>query len=294
MLERVKNDTLLLRPVDTYLRRNYWDAAAMYQAFTLTEEGGLELIKEGFEVYICAENIDIFGLIISGPGNLVFVHFADERVKSRYSVLKTLLTLRPTCLIGNPYSVDLSLSILRKSLVSENSQHFIWMGYADNFVDTQVRNELIKDIGDLSQKGCDLLTANEIPFQDLIPFLIEVEKSFDRNPLSINQLKRKLEERVALDAYLLLVKQDQVIGQGLLEYSLAEHKLLGGIYLSARHRNGGLGSLMTRALMQIVIDQSKKPALTVETSNEVAIHVYEKLGFCKLGELTHCYIKLGN
>lgn len=292
MLERLKNDTLLLRPVDSYLRRHYWQAAAMYQAFSLSEEGGLEQIKEGFEVYVCAEGIDMNGLIISGPNNLVFVHFADERVKTRYSVLKTLLTLRPSCLIGNPYSVTLSLEILRKSLVQESVQRFNWMAFDANAVIPVERERLIKDIRVLSGQGVEMITANEVPFQPLIPFLIEVEKSFDRNPLSINQLKKKLDERVAQEAYLLFVKGDQVIGQGLLEYNLPQHKLLGGIYLSPKYRSSGLGGLMTRALMQIVIDQGKTPALTVEETNDAALHLYKKLGFSKVADLSHCYIKL--
>lgn len=294
MLERLKNDTLLLRPVDNYLKRHYWQAAAMYQAFSLSEEASIELIKEGFEVYICAEGIDITGLIISGPGNLVFVHFADERVKSRYSVLKTLLTLRPVCLIGNPFSVKLSLEILSKSLSSDLSHSFNWMAYDRERAPVMDRNSLVAHIHALGEKGYLVLTANEVPFQSLIPFLIEVEKGFDRNPLSINQLKKKLEERVLQDAYLLLAFEDKVIGQGLLEYGLPEHKLLGGIYLTQKQRGLGLGGLLTKALMQIVLDQNRLPALTVESSNETAMHLYEKLGFVKKEELIHCYIKLSN
>lgn len=292
MLERLKNDTLLLKPVDSYLKKHYWQAAAMYQAFSLSEEGSLELIKEGFEVYICAEGIDMNGLIISGPGNLVFVHFADERVKIRYSVLKTLLTLRPNCLIGNPYSVALSLEILRKSLVQESSQSFNWMALDGQAALAIERQRLILDIQALSERGYEMITANEVPFQPLIPFLIEVEKSFDRNPLSINQLKKKLDERVAQEAYLLLVRGEQVIGQGLLEYGLPQHKLLGGIYMTPKQRGSGLGGLMTKSLMQIVLDQGKMPALTVEATNEAAIHLYQKLGFAKVADLSHCYIKL--
>lgn len=294
MLERLKNDTLLLRPVDNYLKRHYWQAAAMYQAFSLNEEASIELIKEGFEVYICAEGIDITGIIINGPGNLVFVHFADERVKSRYGVLKTLLTLRPVCLIGNPFSIKLGLEILSRSLSSEVSQSFHWMAYSGEKPPIIERDTLVAQLHALNEKHYLVLTANEVPFQPLIPFLIEVEKSFDRNPLSVNQLKKKLEERVMQDAYLLLAFEDKVIGQGLLEYGLPAHKLLGGIYLTQKQRGLGLGGLLTMALMQIVLDQNKLPALTVESSNEAAIHLYEKLGFEKMGELIHCYIKLSN
>lgn len=292
MLERLKNDRLLLRPVETYLKVQNWQAAALYQAFELNESGDLLHIKEGFEVYVCANGIEVIGLIIGGPSGLVFVHFSDEKVKSQYSVMKTLLTLRPNCLIGNPSSCQWALDILRKSIVAEEVEICHFMSFNRALVAQNHRLELLRDLKIRSSDGYEVKTANEVPFGELIPFLIEVEKSFNRNPLSINQLKRKMHERVREEAYLLMIKDGVAIAQGLLEYALPAHKLLGGIYTVAKYRGHGIGKIITRALVEVVLEQDKTPALTVEASNENAIKLYETLGFEIVAQQWRAYIKI--
>lgn len=294
MLNQLKNDTLLVKTVDAYLRAHYWRAASFYQIFKLAEQGEILQIKEGFEVYICSENIEIIGLIASCGNGITLVHFLDERVKSKYAVLKTLLALKPTYLKGDPYSVNLAKQILDKSILEVTDELYDWMSLV-SFTKEAVekgRTDLIRDLKTYEDSGLKIMTADELDFQTLIPFLIEVEKCFNRNPLSINQLKKKMADRVELDAYLMAILNHQVIGQGLLEYALPDHKLLGGIYTSEKYRKKGIGKLITRALIQIIQDTEKCPALTVETANKAAITLYEQLGFKKCGAQQNSSIRL--
>lgn len=294
MLNQLKNDTLLVKTVDAYLRAHYWKTASFYQIFKLADQGEILQIKEGFEVYICSENIEIIGLIASCGNGITLVHFIDERVKSKYAILKTLLALKPTYLKGDPYSVSLAKQILDKSILEVTDELYDWMSlesFSRNDVETG-RMDLIKTLRTYEDSGLKIMTADELDFQTLIPFLIEVEKCFNRNPLSINQLKKKMADRVELDAYLMAILNNQVIGQGLLEYALPDHKLLGGIYTSEKYRKKGIGKLIARALIQIIQDTDKSPALTVESSNKVAISLYEQLGFKVCGAQQNSAIKL--
>lgn len=294
MLNQLKNDTLLMKTVDAYLKAHYWKSASFYQIFKLSEWGEILQIKEGFEVYICSENIEILGLIASCGNGITLVHFIDERAKSKYAVLKTLLALKPSCLKGDPFSVNLAKQILDKSILEVVDEQYDWMNLDGNLdLDLeQERLELIEMLRVYEGKGLKIKTADELDFQTLIPFLIEVEKCFNRNPLSINQLKKKMTDRVELDAYLMTVFKDQVVGQGLLEYALPKHKLIGGIYTSEKFRNKGMGHLITRALIQIIRDMDRIPALTVESTNTTAIQLYEQLGFKCCGAQQNSNIKL--
>lgn len=292
MLDQLKNDTLLIKTVDTYLKRHYWNIASFYQIFKLNQEGDLLQIKEGFEVYICSENIEIIGLVASCGGGITLVHFLDERVMNKYSLLKTLLALRPTCLKGDPRSVEMAKKILEKSTLDVVDESYTWMAYEFQGSVEEKRQELLTQLEDYGREGLEIQTARDLDFQSLIPFLIEVEKCFNRNPLSINQLKKKMNDRVEMDAYLLASWKGAVVGQGLLEYALPNHKLLGGIYVAKSHRRRGLARLMTSSLVQVVLELDKGPALTVEVGNEGALKLYESLGFYACGKQQNSYIKL--
>jgi GNAT superfamily N-acetyltransferase len=294
MLERLKNDKVLFRAVESYLKAHYWQAASFYQLFQISEAGDLIGIKEGFEIYMVSENIEIIGLIAFCGGGLTLVHFVDERVKSKYSVLKTLLALKPSCLKGDTYSVTLAQKILEKSMTTTQDEQYHWMSIDHDQLENLTEKKLLDTLALYRQSGVELSLASDVDFQEMVPFLIEVEKCFNRNPLSVNQLKKKMTERSLSEAYLLVQVNNQVIGQGLLEYGLPKHRLIGGIYVSMRHRNKGIGLLLTRALVQVVLEKNMLPALTVEVGNEEAIKLYKRLGFEICGDQKNSYIRLNN
>lgn len=292
MLDRLKNDKLLLKAVDSYLKAHYWKAASFYQIFQLGEQGELSQIREGFEVYVISEAIEIIGLIAACGGGLTLVHFLDERPKTKYNVLKTLLYLKPSCLKGDRFSVSLAQKILEKSIHTLQEETYHWMRLKENHVSTFNEPALVQDLEKFSEKGLELSLASQVNFQDMVSFLIEVEKYFNRNPLSVNQLKKKMTERSLADAYLLVQCEGQVIGQGLLEYRMGAHRLIGGIYVNERYRHRGVGEMLTRALVQVVLDKHALPALTVEVGNEAAIGLYQQLGFEICGDQKNSYIKV--
>ncbi len=292
MLDRLKNDKVLLKAVERYLKAHYWKAASFYQIFQLSTNGEMLRIKDGFEVYIITENIEIIGLIASCGGGLTLVHFADDRVKSKYSVLKTLLHIKPTCLKGDNFSVTLTQKIIDKSIDSVQEQHYYWMSiHKDKIVDF-TEKRLLEIIEGFSRSGIEITLANQIDFNEIVPFLIEVEKYFNRKSLSVNQLKKKMAERNLADAYLLVKKDDQAIGQGLLEYELPKHRLIGGIYVSEHFREKGIGKLITCSLIQVVLEKHKLPTLTVDVENKNAIKLYRQLGFEICADQKNSYIKL--
>lgn len=292
MLEPLKRDKVWLKTIEQYLNKHYWQAASFYQIFELSPKGEVIGLMEGFEVYPIAEQVEIIGLIASNGKGLTLVHFIDLRVKSKYNVLKTLINLKSTCLKGDLFSVDVAKKILEKSLIEANDEVYHWM---DMDAETQKllhERDFVEKLDGYDEKGISICLAAEVDFKQMLPFLIEVEKNFNRNPLSVNQLKKKMNDRSSLDAYLLVLYKGQVIGQGLLEYSLPEHRLIGGIYVIEAFRHKGIGDLITESLCQVVYEKETLPALTVEQGNAIAIRLYEHLGFKTKGDLKTSYIKM--
>lgn len=292
MLEPLKHDKVWMKTIEQYLNKNYWQAASFYQIFQLAPNGDVLGIIEGFQVYPVTEQLEIIGLIASNGKGLTLVHFMDLRVTSKYNVLKTLISVKTNCLKGDLFSVDVAKKILEKSLIDSNDEIYYWMALDETAFSQLTESQLAQKLETYAEKGISLSLAAEIDFKQMVPFLIEVEKNFNRNPLSVNQLKKKMNERSSLDAYLLAVYKNQVVGQGLLEYSLSGHRLIGGIYVIEAFRHKGLGNLLTHALCQVVFEKKTLPALTVECGNAIAVKLYEHIGFKIKGDLKTSYIKM--
>ncbi len=292
MLEPLKHEKVWMKTIENYLNKHYWQAASFYQIFQLTHKGEVIGLIEGFEVYPITEQLEIIGLIASNGKGLTLVHFMDLRVKAKYNVLKTLISLKTNCLKGDLFSVDVAKQILEKSLTEAHDEAYYWMALENRSEEQLSVDKLTQKLKAYEAKGITLCMANQIDFQQMVTFLIEVEKNFNRNPLSVNQLKKKMDERSRLDEYLLAVYKDQAIGQGLLEYSLSKHRLIGGIYVVEGLRNKGIGDLLTHAVCQVVLEKGMLPALTVECGNQNAISLYEHVGFKIVGDLKTSYIKM--
>lgn len=292
MLDVLKNDWVLLKTIENYMKSHYWDVAPLYQMFELGKDGDILKVRDGFTVYICSENIELLGLIATSGNGIVLVHFVDDRVKSKYSVLTTLKVINPSCIIGNPNSVNIAKAILSKNTLSSSDEIYSWMALKTQNCQMVSHEELLQTLTQFAKEGLSVVSAEEVSFQDMIPFLLEVEKCFNRNPLSINQLKKKMAQRIENDAYLVASWKGKVIGQGLLEYAIPEHKLIGGIYTDTKYRHKGVGRLMTTALSYAVLNTGLLPALTVEENNTSAIQLYQSLGFEIVGQQQNTWIKL--
>lgn len=292
MLEPLKRDKVWMKTIEQYLNRHYWQAASFYQIFELGPKGEVLGLIEGFEVYPIAEQVEIIGLIASNGKGLTLVHFTDFRVKSKYNVLKTLINLKSNCLKGDVFSVDVAKQILEKSLIEANDEAYHWMAMDLETQKCLHERDFVEKLDGYGEIGVAICLAAEVEFKQMLPFLIEVEKNFNRNPLSVNQLKKKMNDRSSLDAYLLVLYREQVVGQGLLEYRLPEHQLIGGIYVIEAFRHKGIGDLITEALCQVVYEKETLPALTVEKNNTIALKLYEHVGFKTMGDLKTSYIKM--
>lgn len=60
--------------------------------------------------------------------------------------------------------------------------------------------------------------------------------------------------------------------------------IIGGVYTSPPQRNNGFASMTTSAVTEEALKDAHRSALFVVSSNRPAIHVYEKLGYWKVGE----------
>ncbi len=90
--------------------------------------------------------------------------------------------------------------------------------------------------------------------------------------------------------YLVARVDDRVVGGASIHPMTDKHAHIAsyGIFVSKDFRDLGLGSILTRNLVQIARNKGFEILhLSVYATNERAFHVYEKCGFREAGRLTH-------
>jgi len=60
--------------------------------------------------------------------------------------------------------------------------------------------------------------------------------------------------------------------------------VIGGVYTSPSHRGSGFATMATSAVTEQALRNARQSTLFVVSSNEPAIHIYEKLGYRRVGE----------
>lgn len=274
MITSVYSEKVALKALEIHMKSNYIDCMPIYQCLILSNEGTLLRVKEGCQIFLYSEGIEIKGIIAFTGASLCMVHFSDDSAGKSYDVLKTIKDRKPDIIRGNPFSADLVLSVLLRTLAHYQVDEY-W---------TMMQTHGTPRIESYAEdKRYRIIQPEEIPFNTLVPFLIDMEKTFGRNPTSITLLKKKVGEKFNNKAYWLAWDGVAVVGQGHFEYDLPDHIMIGGIFTARHHRNLGVGRTITEALCMSVLETGKQPALLVSMKNEGACHLYDQLGFVRMG-----------
>ena len=116
--------------------------------------------------------------------------------------------------------------------------------------------------------------------EDLEQMKDTLYSDFD-NFWSYNVLKQELENKNT--TYVVAKENDEIIGFAGLSTCLDE-ATLNNIVVKKSHRNRGIGGELLESLIELCSELHMRTfTLEVDTTNEPAIHLYEKFGFKNLG-----------
>lgn len=192
-------------------------------------------------------------------------YYVDSDVLRRVDFLKAIKQYSPLFIIGVETCVDPIFDLLHRSL-----KHFT---YDPCWLMTYTETE------DVGLKEGQIIQAKDYDFKKAIEFLIESEVAFGRNPKIINNLKQEIWEEAKASQLYFLLQDDRIVAQGSIEIETAEYGQIGGLYTAKIHRRRGYGQLMTKALVNLVLQKGKIPVLYVSKKNTPAIQLYHQLGF---------------
>jgi len=112
-----------------------------------------------------------------------------------------------------------------------------------------------------------------------VKFLLEIEKSFERNHMTINQMQKRIQEREKSYEYLIIEENKKFVAQGFVEDKIQAFSQIGGVYTTPACRGKGYAKMIVSALCEAILSKGNIPILAVLQDNLSAVTVYESLGF---------------
>jgi ribosomal protein S18 acetylase RimI-like enzyme len=216
------------------------------------------------------------GLFYFSPKKVLALHFSDQRVLGSMGILKAIKLHKPQYIKGTLDQVELLYKTICRAvkearltrsrlMIYEGRGHFEIKEVPFSLVDGMAPSE--EDEGFLQ----NLL-------QDL-NFFIEVERYFGRPVKAVNDILKEFKSMLKLKNYILYLDETNIVAQGIIEEEGEALAIIGGIYVSEKHRSKGLGFNITSLLTKRVTDRNRRAALFVAFDNEQAIKLYEKIGY---------------
>jgi predicted GNAT family acetyltransferase len=245
----------------------------MYQGLTL-ENGRVKGFKPGVDLYCYFNNEKLLGILMFLPNNALIPHIIDENIVKKYDLLKLLKDKNPDVIKGDDHSIDI-LSKIIQTFTSDIKEEKCTLYECVELEASYV-------------KGGDVLKKFKVDndynknYNNIKEFLIEYEKSFGKNPISINEQRKKISNSFEKRNHLLMSDDNRVIGRAAIDFFSQRSNVISGIYISEGYRDLGIGKKLTYEITKLALADSKNAMLTVLNENEKAIKIYTELGYKKL------------
>lgn len=256
-----------LKIVNNYLDKNHVESTFLIDGI---ESYGLQnktTKKRSGDFYGYFKGNDLKGIFgFMNMGSLA-CHYEDKGVLNKIILLKTIKSYRPKYIYGVKHIIEPLLKMLEKTIsISSYDECHYMMLKKDDFVF-------------YDKKEANIINAKEYEFSKSIDFLIKVEKAFNRNPKTVNELKNKVYDRGHEEEYLYLIEKNKIISQGLIQTITSKINQISGVYTLPSNRGKGHATILVAKLCENIFQRNKIPALIVSKSNDVAINTYKNLGF---------------
>ena len=270
MSKIVKLTTRQDKEVKKYIYNNFWECvelAKIYDKSGLKNKNSDKNSGDYFGFYNDLEELK--GIFLFTNNKRLLLNFIDNDVTKKVDLLKAIKSYKPEYMSGKSDNIALIWRMFERTvkrykyrdalyMVMEEERKFLKNDFENNF---KVRN------------------ANNLDAKKHLNFLLEVEKEFERNHLTINQLQNRIFERAETGEYLFIEKEKRIVSQAFVEDKINAFSQIGGVYTSLQFRGKTYGYEVVKILCKNILEKGQIPMLVVLKENNSAVSVYEKLYF---------------
>ncbi len=205
--------------------------------------------------------------------------YDDKRILNKIILLKTIKKHKPNYIFGPTELVAPLYKCMEKTTKCYKYDDCMYMTLGKEDFKPWISQDLI-------------INAKDFDFSKSINFLIEVEKSFGRNPHAINELKNKIYDRTKEEEYMYLLEKDEIKAQAFIQTVTSLVNEIGGVYTTNKSRGKGFAKAIVSKLCDRIIQRNKIPTLIVSKTNTEALKVYNTIGFKPYHDYTIIEIKV--
>ena len=250
--------------VSNYIYQNFWGCIEIAKIF---DKNGLRNIISDknagtFLGFINDDDI-LEGLFVFTNNKRFLLHFINDDVTKKVDLLKAIKHFKPEYMSGTSRQVEMVWQMFERTVKRYKYSNSIYMILEDHdLIDTSIVRE-----------------ANISDAKMQVKFLLEIEKSFERNHMTINQMQKRIQEREKSYEYLVIEENKKFVAQGFVEDKIQAFSQIGGVYTTPACRGKGYAKMIVSALCEAILSKGNIPILAVLQDNLSAVTVYESLGF---------------
>ncbi len=250
--------------VSNYIYQNFWGCIEIAKIF---DKNGLRNIISDknagtFLGFINDDDI-LEGLFVFTNNKRFLLHFINDDVTKKVDLLKAIKHFKPEYMSGTSRQVEMVWQMFERTVKRYKYSNSMYMILEDHdLIDTSIVRE-----------------ANISDAKMQVKFLLEIEKSFERNHMTINQMQKRIQEREKSYEYLVIEENKKFVAQGFVEDKIQAFSQIGGVYTTPACRGKGYAKMIVSALCEAILSKGNIPILAVLQDNLSAVTVYESLGF---------------
>lgn len=255
--------------VKHYIYQNFWGCIEIAKIFDKNGCSNKMLEKNSGDFFgYFNESETLEGIFVFTNNKRFLVHFNNNDVTKKVDLLKAIKYYKPEFMSGPKAQVKL-----------------IWQMFERTVKRYTYRDSMYMVLEDFSKFERDFLPAENVreasttDAKEQMRFFVEIEKEFERNHMTINQMQKRISDRKGSKEYLVMDDGLKLIAQGFVEDKIKAFSQIGGVYTSPKYRGNGFGKAIIQTLCYHILQDGQVPILAVLKDNLSAIKVYESLYF---------------
>jgi len=255
--------------VKHYIYQNFWGCIEIAKVFDKNGCKNKLLEKNSGDFFGYFDEADkLEGLFVFTNNKRFLLHFINDNVTKKLDLLKAIKYYKPEFMSGPSLNVKLVWQMFERTVKRYNYNNSMYMVLEDfqDLVNNFDKKEIIRE-------------ANKNDAREQTRFFLEIEKTFKRNHMTINQMQKRIQERLGFNEYLVIDDGIRLVSQGFVEDKIKAFSQIGGIYTSPKYRGNGYGRMIVEQLSYYIVQSGNIPILAVMKDNVSAIKVYESLNF---------------
>lgn len=267
--------------VKKYIYNNFWGCIEILKIF---DKNGLKSVindkNSGVFLGFISDNEELEGLFLFTNNKRFLFHYVNDEVKNKVDLLKAIKHFQPEYLSAKKELVPTIWRMFERTVKRykyKNSTYMILEEF-DDFLEAYDEDEKV-------------IEAVKSDAMEHMGFFVELEKEFERNHMTINQMQKRIADREGMKEYLLIKRDNRILAQAFVEDKIGAFSQIGGVYTTKLRRKEGLGTTVVKNLVNEIINSGSIPMLVVLSDNTAAISVYKKIGFIEKSDFTICELE---